>query len=488
MSIGRNSIYNVIGSVTPLVLALATVPLYLNVVGTERYGALAIAWLILGYFGLFDLGLGRAVAQRIAALVNSDAHHRARVFWTAVIVNIGMGVIGGALLYFGAHYFFQQMFSADDWLKTEALAAVPYLSLAVPVATLTGVASGALQGREKFLDVNIVTVIGSSLFQLIPLAVAYTYGPTLKWLIIAAIVARFIGFFIFYTRVHHHLLKGYAPKFDRTEWLALLKYGGWITITSIIGPLLVVVDRFMIGAIITAAAVTIYTIPFDIVQRISILPRSIAMALFPKMAMLNNEDGVALAKRATQLIIVILSPVILGFMFILRPFLSLWVGEEIALQAAPIGVILSLGYWVNAFGIIPFSRLQALGQPDIVAKILLAQLPFYLGGLYWAILHFGLCGAAVIFSLRTAIDYIILHRFSSGGFIVDKLVGVFGVILLIAAYINLYLSESPLFILGSAFVLGGIALVIIIRSMPQELKFITDRFAPKFIANHIRFR
>lgn len=487
MSIGRNSIYNVIGSVTPLVLALVTVPLYLNAVGTERYGALAIAWLILGYFGLFDLGLGRAVAQRIAALVNSDAQHRARVFWTAVIVNIGMGVIGGALLYFGAHYFFQHMFSADDWLKTEVLTAVPYLSLAVPVATLTGVASGALQGREKFLDVNIVTVIGASLFQLIPLAVAYIYGPTLKWLIIAAIVARFIGFFIFYIRVHHHLLKGYAPKFDRTEWLALLKYGGWITITSIIGPLLVVVDRFMIGAIITAVAVTIYTIPFDIVQRISILPRSIAMALFPKMAMLNNEDGAALAKRATQLINVIISPIILAAIYMITPLLTLWIGSDIAVQAGPVGMILLLGWWINAYAIIPYTRLQAYGRPDLVAITHLLELPIYIAILYYSLLNYGLLGASAAFSMRTCADYFILNKLSMGKWFISRSLLVIAGVMVTSIIVNFYFIafSMPWFLFG--LLSSALLILLIIRETPNELKPILGKFLPKPILNLLHF-
>lgn len=487
MSIGRNTVYNIVGSVTPLVLALVTIPLYLQQVGIERYGALAIIWLILGYFGLFDLGLGRATAQRIAALVKSSQQHRANVFATAVVVNLAMGLVGALLLYIGGKYFFLHHFSAEAWLKQEALAVVPIVACAVPVATLTGVASGALQGRERFLDVNIATVIGTSLFQLLPLMVAYIYGPTLYYLVIAAVTARLFGAAIFFVQVKKHLLTGIVPKFDSQEWLKLLKFGGWVTVTSIISPLLVVVDRFLISSTISVSAVSIYTIPFEMVQRVSLLPRSITMALFPRLASSGQEEGRDMAQRVTRAVICVITPVIFIALFFIGPFLTLWVGSDIAQQATPIGIILLLGYWVNAFGIIPYARLQASGRPDIVALALLGQLPFYAIALYWALTNFGLIGAAAIFSIRTAIDYIILHKLSNGRFTMVRSLYLTALALPPIAFAAYYCPDFSAPWWGS-FILGGIILFLILRrNVPSEIERIIAPYIPARLIKLVHF-
>ena len=139
MSIRRNSTYNLLGLLVPLAASLVTIPIYLELIGEARYGVLAIVWLLLGYFGLFDLGLGRATAQRIAALRDGTADERAQTFWTALTLNVGIGVVGGALVWPIASHFFGNIFRIEGSLRPEVLAAVPWMMLAVPMATLSGV-------------------------------------------------------------------------------------------------------------------------------------------------------------------------------------------------------------------------------------------------------------------------------------------------------------------------------------------------------------
>ena len=45
----------------------------------------------------------------------------------------------------------------------------------------------------------------------------------------------------------------------------------WVTVTGLFGPILVILDRFAIGAVLGARAVAIYTVPFQLAQRIQIL-------------------------------------------------------------------------------------------------------------------------------------------------------------------------------------------------------------------------
>ena len=72
-TLARGVVWNALGQGLPLVAALFAVPILIDVLGTDRFGVLTLAWIAIGYFGLFDLGLGRALTQLVAgSLGNTD--------------------------------------------------------------------------------------------------------------------------------------------------------------------------------------------------------------------------------------------------------------------------------------------------------------------------------------------------------------------------------------------------------------------------------
>jgi len=412
VNVRRNTIYNLVGLVIPVAVSLITVPIYLDLIGEERYGVLAIAWLLLGYFGIFDLGLGRATAQRIAALHESSAKERADVFWTALILNIAIGVVGGLLIWPAAEYFFGSIYNIDETFRSEIISAVPWLILAVPVATLSGVLVGALQGRERFLELNLISVIGTILFQLLPLATAAHFGAGLNLLIPTAIFARTITLVFLFFRCRKHISRNHPPAYVKSLGWQLISFGGWVTISSFIGPMMVILDRFIIGAISGARIVSYYTVPFQLSERSVVVSNALVSALFPRFAALPPSEEIRLATKGIRLLVCVMTPLVtIGILF-MEPFLAWWIDEEFASHSSTIGQILLLGFWFNGLAKIPSVQLQAKGRPDAVAKCHLAEVLPYLGLLYFGINRFGAVGAAVVFSLRVIVDLVILARLS----------------------------------------------------------------------------
>jgi O-antigen/teichoic acid export membrane protein len=408
LSVKRNTAYNVMGLVLPIGLSLLTVPAYLKLVGNERYGVLAIAWLLLGYFGLFDLGLGRSTSYRVASLKAESPQARADTFWAALAVNVIMGGLGGLLLFAGASLFFGQIFKIDPSLRGEALYSVPLLACAVPIATLTGTLTGAMQGREKFLETNIVSLLSTALFQLLPLAVAFWVGPSLPLLLGAAILARFTAIGVLAWRCWQEFCRSTVRRFVKSEIGVLLRYGIWVNLTSLLAPLLFMIDRFAIGAVLGAAAVTIYTVPFQLAQRVQILPGALAHALFPHLSSVSPEEQRGIADMAQRTLCAIMSLPVLGAIFIIEPFLRVWVGDRIGPESGEIGRIVLVGFFINALAQLSFIRLQASGRPKLVTLATIAEIPIYNLALFIALKQYGFLGCSLLFVCRCTVDYAIL--------------------------------------------------------------------------------
>lgn len=469
MSVSRNATYNLIGAILPILLALVTVPIYLKLVGADRYGVLAIAWLLLGYFGLFDLGLGKATTYSIATLKDGSAQERADVFWTAILTNFVMGVLGGLVLWAAAGLFFDRLFKVAAELRPEMMAAIPYLGLAVPIATMTGVLSGALQARGRFLETNMISVLSTALFQLLPLGVAVVRGPELGPLLLSAVIARALAIAVLWWRCHIFLTRGSRVSFDRSRIKDLLGYGGWVTVTGLFGPILVILDRFAIGAVLGARAVAIYTVPFQLAQRIQIFPNALVTAVFPRLPTASVEERAALSDKAMRVLLAAISLPILAGIYLLHPFLDLWVGADIGGPAAEVGTLIVWGFWINAFGIVPYGWMHGAGRPDLVTKILLAQIPPYLALLYLGMTQFGLIGCAAVFALRCAVDTGLMWLVARRKIAPLPLVGAMGIPLLAGAILSSRFDYGDPLWWGSGAVLAIIVALISWTVAPPEL-------------------
>jgi len=408
MSLKQHTAYNLLGAIIPIAVSLLTIPAYLHAVGDARFGILAVTWLLLGYFGLFDLGLGMATSHHIAAAGGGAEAEVAQIFWSALLTNLLIGVIGGLFIWPIAQYYFGQVIVADATMRGEMLAAVPWLVLAVPVATTTGVLTGVLQGLNRFGRLNFISVIGTVLFQLLPLAAAISWSPSLTVVLPISLAARAITLVLLWADVRPLVTGGPGHTFSRERAKVMLRFGGWVTLSALFTPLMTAVDRVAIGAMISAAAVSYYAVPFNLADRLTVLGNSLGSALFPRLSALGGGDFLSLAIRAERALMAAMLPIGVGAIFAIGPFLTLWVGEAFATKATPAALVLMLGIFFDAVSRVPLYALRSQARPEAVARVDLIQLLPYLALLYFALIRGGLPGAAWAYVARVFFNYFLL--------------------------------------------------------------------------------
>ncbi|WP_081919553.1 flippase [Acidithiobacillus ferrivorans] len=410
-SIGRSTLINLLGLLVPTVVGLATVPLYLHQIGEIRYGVLLLAFTFLGYFGAFDLGLGRAVAQRVAR--QDSVEDRNHTFWTAFLLSTGMGIIGAIFLYFLGQWLFAAIFRIPAELRPEMENAVPWLAAIVPLTAVISVLAGALEARQAFVALNLSQMTGVIGLQILPLAAAMLGHSSMPVLLAAALAGRLLGVAVMIATTARALPFYGLPHIHRPEIGPLLRFGGWVSVSGLVTPLLTIVDRFFIAAQIGAAAVTAYTVPYNLTQRFTYLPYALSTTLFPRFAKAEKRTSSQLLEDSIQTIAAIQTPIIISGIAILYPLFTFWLGYNLSKQAAPVAAILLFGISINTLAFIPFTFLQGSGRPHVPAIYHLLELLPYIVLLYFLTDEYGIDGAAWAWVARVSVDTVFLF-ISSG--------------------------------------------------------------------------
>ncbi|RFU47701.1 oligosaccharide flippase family protein [Paraburkholderia sp. DHOC27] len=413
-SILRNVAINFFGLVLPTFVSLVTVPSYIRLLGVERYGVIALVWTLIGYFSILDLGMSMAAQNHISkALASNDADESARVFWSATWLNLVTGVVGGLIIYFGAFLYTAYFTRVTPALQHEVYMALPWLAIAIPIANVSWVFAGAINGAERFGIYNTNQTIGTFIFQLLPLGAAWLMGPSLQNVLAAAVVARLIaaamlGWSSFKVLGIRKVL---PPQLGVAK--GLFNFGGWMLVASVTTMVADSLDKVFLGTGLGARFVTFYTVPQNLVTRLNIVPTALVRTLFPRLSAVGREHADLITQQSLEFLNAAFTPVTLGAMFVLGPFLHLWVGDEIATVAAPVGRMLIISVWLVGQANVTRIMIQSQVNPAVAARVGVFELPLFAAALWFGIGHFGLTGAAVAVAGRALFDYGVLLRFSS---------------------------------------------------------------------------
>ncbi len=414
-SIRRNSLYNLAGHFFPLLAGLILIPRLIQNLGLERFGLMTIVWAVIGYFSLFDFGLGRTLTVQISQLQARGQDSEINVvFWTSMRMIAVITLLGCLALWLLSTFPALLAGKASPELMQEAMQSLKIMALTLPAITLTAGVKGALEANHQFLGLNLLQSWLGVFNFLIPFLISMK-DPRLFGIVSALAVLRYaflIAHFLFLKRTSSWLQKVQVLGLKKS--LPLLFSGGWFTVTNVVGPLMVYFDRFFLAALIPSGLLSYYTTPFEIVNRLLILPSSITRALFPVLASAHLDFQKAQKSYWNSFkLIALMGVLIFGFGLIAgRWGLQMWLGNDFAENSFPVLAILLFGFAVNAAAWCPFHLIQALNRPDLSAKVHLIELPFYCGALYFLATRFGIQGAAWAWALRNLVDLILMTAIS----------------------------------------------------------------------------
>ncbi len=407
-SIARNSILNLIGFVIPLGVGLLAVPVITRELGVARFGLLSLAFAILEYSNLFDLGLGRATTREVSASLARKDAKVSEVIGGSVLSQMMLGLVGSLVLFLLSPILVEHAFVIPAELKPEAVRVFRVLALMIPPTVLLLTLRGILEAAQRFDLSNGLRIPGSVATFLIP-AVAASFGYSLPAIVVMLLLTRVMICVLMMIAVAR-IVPGFElrPKLSWETMRPLFVFGGWMSVSNVVSPMLIYLDRFMLGGIIGVTAVGYYTAPFDGVMRLLIIPASLMGAVYPSisaLAAVGNHDTIhrVYAEALKKTVGILILPAVV--LMIAGPWLlNLWLGPVFAAEGEKAIRILAVGVLLNAAAHVPSGFITALGRPDIIAKVHVGELALHVPLAWFLITHYGVSGAALAWTIRVGLD------------------------------------------------------------------------------------
>jgi O-antigen/teichoic acid export membrane protein len=411
-NVAKNALWNVGGQLVSLGVGLVALPLLLLELGAARLGVFTLALGLIGFSGLFDLGLSRALTQTVSSSLGQGRSQAQVAALVSRVIGLlaAVGTLWAVALWWAAPFLVDRLFSLTGEMARETVFGLRALALSIPFALAATGAMGTLEGLQQFRLLNLWRMPMSVLQYGLPLGMAIIL-PDVGWVIAALAVTRVVWMLLWLTQLNRLLPRVPGTSISRADLRHALHFGGWLSVSNLIGPLMVYADRFYLASVFPPAMVAYYTVPFDTAFRATSLPQTAVNALFPALAETQSrpEASTRLLALAIRAVVVLMLPAVLVVAVFAHPLLAMWLNASFAVPATPVLQMLLIGIFLNSAAYLPYALLQAHGRSDLTAKLHLLELPVFAMLLISGAHLFGIVGAALAWTMRMMLDTALLY-------------------------------------------------------------------------------
>jgi O-antigen/teichoic acid export membrane protein len=409
----RNTTLNMGAEVFVSVVLVATVPPLVHWLGTAPFGLYSLAFALIGYLSYLDLGVSRAATQFVSAgLAQNDDRGIRRIVHSATFVNLLIGMVCGLAAFLLVPFLIHTIFQITPALEREARLVFYAVALGVPLYLLQSVFRAILTSYQRFGVISVINSLATSSQLLCAFFLAWRgfgVGTIVFFSVVVRLVAvaAYLGFLL-------RLMPGLVsrPELNRQDFGALLHFGGWVTVSQLILQMLVYLDRFLLASFLSLDAVTLYSVPYEGMTRLRLIPTSVMATVYPAMSELRSSSSQERLQvyygSSIRYLLLLLVPGISFLVVFSNDVLSLWMGAAFALKSSVVLKVLAAGFLLNLLAYVSYSVIQAFQVPQLVGKFHLIVSPLYVAVSVLFILRWGIAGAAAAAGLRFALDAVVL--------------------------------------------------------------------------------
>jgi O-antigen/teichoic acid export membrane protein len=398
-----NTVATIVSVLIPGLLGLWSLKPLLEMLGGETFTILSFFWVYTSHLGFFDLGISRNLGIELPKLPNGEKSKLVNQSIRKAFEYSLIGVVVVALLLFVIPIFNPQ-FSVVSQFRVFVV-----LIVWVPLAVIQMIVRGVFEASESFISAAVFRAYNQSVLFLVPWVMACWGHHDIFQIVLVITVARVLSLLpSFYWLMRQYSLE--LIKKIEDQAVVIHRNNQWITLSNVSGIVNGSLDRFVLLSLLGAQAIGAYVFAQDFGIRILVLSSSFALVLLPffsrNQTKLQNHIWV---KRGSGLIL--LSHIGLGLiLFFGQTYLKHgFTNMPLAQDVIDFFWIFLLGITANGIGHILLSALHSHRELKRPALWHVISALLYIPLLYWVLQVFGLTGAAVLWSVRSVIDTIVVY-------------------------------------------------------------------------------
>jgi O-antigen/teichoic acid export membrane protein len=312
-------------------IGLMLLPFNVRHLGPSAYGLWMLTASMTTYFSVLDLGFGGSVVKFVAHYrAKRDVRGLNEIASTLFAIFAATGCIAYAvflLLAFNIHHVVNVTPEEQSTARSLMLIIGIYVSLGFPFSVFGGI----INGFQRY-DLNNLVGIGSSLLVAVVNIVMLLMGFTLVQLVMVTTAVRIATYFVYRLNAYHvfRALSIRPSLFLWSRARELTSFSVYVSLIDWSNKLNYSIDAIIIGAYMSSAAVTLWTVPQRLAEMLQRLTNQLNGVLFP--VVVDSDEGRrperlrAIFVQGTRLSLVSVVPLAAAMMLLAGPLIRAWVG------------------------------------------------------------------------------------------------------------------------------------------------------------------
>ena len=309
----------------------------LKILGQTEYGIYSLVGSIISYLSLLSLGFGSGYVRFYTRYkVNNDEDGIKKLNGLYLLVFSIMGfvvLIAGIILTINSNIFFNNTYSTEN-LKTAKIL-MGLLTINMAWSFPLSIFNSYITSQEKFIFQKLLNIIKTILSPALCIIALLLGQGSIGIVIITTLVAMAIDIVTMYYCLKKLNMKFCFKGLQKKVFKEILVFSIFIAINQIIDQINTQTDKLILGKMLTASAVSIYTVGATVQNLYQTLSVSTSSFFAPKVNQIVAQKSPNMNEKLTDLFInigkmqfVILMLVNTGFIVFGKYFIQKWAGAD----------------------------------------------------------------------------------------------------------------------------------------------------------------